>query len=32
MKKEFDTIVFATGYKSIANEWLKVYVINHNDN
>jgi hypothetical protein len=27
MEKEFDVIVFATGYKSIANEWLKVYVI-----
>jgi hypothetical protein len=27
MQKEFDVIVFATGYKSIANEWLKVYVI-----
>nr|QTZ21220.1 indole-3-pyruvate monooxygenase [Pisum sativum] len=25
MEKEFDAIVFATGYKSVANEWLKDY-------
>ncbi|CAI8585647.1 unnamed protein product [Vicia faba] len=25
MEKEFDGIVFATGYKSVANEWLKDY-------
>jgi len=24
MEKEFDAIVFATGYRSIANGWLKV--------
>ncbi|KAI5381575.1 hypothetical protein KIW84_056136 [Lathyrus oleraceus] len=24
-EKEFDAIVFATGYKSVANEWLKDY-------
>ena len=23
-EKEFDVIVFATGYKSVANNWLKV--------
>lgn len=27
MEKEFDAIVFATGYKSVANGWLKVYMI-----
>jgi len=27
MEKEFDAIVFATGYKSIANGWLKVYAM-----
>lgn len=25
MEKEFDAIVFATGYKSVANEWLNVH-------
>ncbi|KAI4317524.1 hypothetical protein L6164_025386 [Bauhinia variegata] len=25
MEKEFDVIVFATGYRSVANEWLKDY-------
>lgn len=24
VEREFDAIVFATGYKSIANGWLKV--------
>jgi hypothetical protein len=28
MEEKFDVIVFATGYKSVANKWLKVYVIN----
>jgi len=23
-EKEFDVIVFATGYRSVANKWLKV--------
>jgi hypothetical protein len=27
MEEKFDVIVFATGYKSVANKWLKVYVI-----
>ncbi|GAU29224.1 hypothetical protein TSUD_362140 [Trifolium subterraneum] len=31
MEKEFDVIVFATGYKSIANEWLKDYKYALND-
>ena len=25
-EKEFDAIVFATGYRSIANKWLKVRI------
>ncbi|XP_012571991.1 probable indole-3-pyruvate monooxygenase YUCCA10 [Cicer arietinum] len=30
-EKEFDAIVFATGYKSVANEWLKDYKYALND-
>ncbi|KAJ7945251.1 Flavin-containing monooxygenase [Quillaja saponaria] len=30
-EKEFDVIVFATGYKSIANSWLKDYMYCLND-
>lgn len=25
-EKKFDAIVFATGYRSAANKWLKVYI------
>ncbi|CAL0305283.1 unnamed protein product [Lupinus luteus] len=32
LEKEFDEIVFATGYKSMANNWLKDYNYALNDN
>ncbi|XP_050877943.1 probable indole-3-pyruvate monooxygenase YUCCA10 [Lathyrus oleraceus] len=32
MEKEFDVIVFATGYKSVANGWLKDYHYALNEN